>query len=76
MTRMWRCGENANEAWRHVLNKLEIKGRLTIYTLWSALMYIRSRSKQTKNSQDTRFFFVTESLIYYEMGDLVGINQQ
>lgn len=39
-------------------------------------MYIRSRSKQTKNSQDTRFFFVTESLIYYEMGDYVGINQQ
>lgn len=57
MIRMKGCYENANEAWRHVLNKLEIKGSFTIYTFWSAFMYIRSRSKQTKNSQDTRFFW-------------------
>lgn len=32
MIRMGGWCENANEAWRHVLNKLEIKGSLTIHT--------------------------------------------
>lgn len=38
-----------------------------MWHFWSAFMYIRSRSKQTKTSF---FFFLTEPLIYDEMGDM------
>lgn len=66
---MTMVSENANEAWCYVLNKLEIKNNLNIYTFWLAFMYIRSRSKQTKTVK-TQDFFVTESLIYDKMGDM------
>lgn len=55
--------ENSNEAWCYVLNELEIKDNLNIYTFWLTFMYIRSRSKQTKTVK-TQDFLVTESLIY------------
>lgn len=44
-----------------------------MWHFWSAFMYIRSRSKQTKTvkTQDLfLFFFFTEPLIYDEMGDM------
>lgn len=47
--------ENANEAWCYVLNKLEIKDNLSIYTFWLAFMHIRSRSKQIKTVKTQDF---------------------
>lgn len=43
-----------------------------MWYFWSAFMYIRSRSKQTKTvkTQDLFLFFFTEPLIYDEMGDM------
>lgn len=54
MMMMMEC-KNANEAWRYVLNELEIKDNLNIYTFWLAFLYIRSRSKQTKTVKTQDF---------------------